>query len=61
MSAGGGLTGHWARARNKPGTDALFAEQGQDLEMNTRRYARSLAFRRRLRLRIASLLRAHRR
>lgn len=60
MSGGGGLNGHWVRARNKLGTDALLAEQEQDLDMNTRRYARSLAYRRRLRSRLASLLRSHR-
>lgn len=57
---GGGFSGgngQWARTRNQEGADSFRAEQEQNAAAHSDEYARSLAFRRRMRARILSWFR----
>lgn len=54
---GGPGNGQWVRARNAEGAKSFLAEQQQEADRHADEYARSRAFRRRLRARIAGMFR----
>lgn len=53
----GGGGGNWVRARNKEGMKAFLSEQQGEADRHFDEYSRSLAARRRMRLRIRSWFR----